>query len=549
MFTQEIYNCLSLNLEETDLTNLGLISKNTLFLLNKYKIKLILDHNKRYKFITVLQYNRNNQVISSSSYEKFNIKQYLNKHKSVKKILFEFNNVAGFYFENKTKFNFYEDYKFDLTKHILSKHIFIFDRHELVNGFQLMNSNSIKYLYCGFKISSSILAPNYITTNNKSLFLLDKESMFLLKEKIQLNISFDNKFFPDFIKSSSFNKTNKDICGTINNIDAKSIEELLNINKNYVIKGLTISLCYKIGHICDLDFINSFENLEKLQIDKITLSKKFMFPKKLKTLVLHSTKISRNIFKKISKLKYLSELSIYTYNVLLTKLSNNLRYLEILNTPIHYPMDYDIFTNLDFLKLDGFNRISLDLQKYKMRYIIISCTRTYTEIFFNKNTYHKTINIRGTNFVFNNLKTEKLVCSENGIIPDFENCEIHKLFINNTKIINFPNSVREVYLEDMKLYSFSDFPDSVEKIHIKEYRYSYHKQGQFPKNLKELGIGSFWTKPTKKYHNYKTYDSQFLKAQHLKKFITDCDTSCIYFPIGNILTTYINKRGQRCVIY
>ena len=194
MFTQEIYNCLSLNLEETDLTNLGLISKNTLFLLNKYKIKLILDHNKRYKFITVLQYNRNNQVISSSSYEKFNIKQYLNKHKSVKKILFEFNNVAGFYFENKTKFNFYEDYKFDLTKHILSKHIFIFDRHELVNGFQLMNSNSIKYLYCGFKISSSILAPNYITTNNKSLFLLDKESMFLLKEKIQLNISFDNKF-------------------------------------------------------------------------------------------------------------------------------------------------------------------------------------------------------------------------------------------------------------------------------------------------------------------------------------------------------------------
>ena len=81
-----------------------------------------------------------------------------------------------------------------------------------------------------------------------------------------------------------------------------------------------------------------------------------------------------------------------------------------------------------------------------------------------------------------------------------EKYEINELIleISYIKVINFPKNLKELHLIDMNLYSFSDFPDFVEKIFIKKFEYTFQKQGKFPANLNVLHIEEFHHDPSEK---------------------------------------------------
>lgn len=538
-YTKEIYNHISLYLDEIDLTNFGISSKKLLFLLEKYKIKIVLNIDL---IPIILLYNTNNQLIGSTTNNTFSLIDYLNKYYSIQKIVFEFG-LSSFNFNDteETRIKFYEDDKINFSYSRRKKQIFFFDRNQLINNkCNLFSAKTIKFNNIGISsISMECINNEFFKCIYPPLHLIKDDNI------CQMLVKHNSEFpCPENFYSSNFIKKDTDIHMKLNIGILKKKNFLIKLTQKNKIKSLHLQN-KKIASI-------PIDNLEKLYLENTAFENNFIFPYKLKSLGIESSvKIPSEIYNKICELKYLSELTLSYYSPLLSSIGNKLTHLAILNITNAKLFNIKFFRNLEYLKIPIPLNKTLDLSNiYNIRHVYCIMYSLH-QIYFNKNIRYENVNLFFQENVDKlKLTVDKIVlCSRYfncDTMLDLSECEINKLILRNRiKVVNFPKGLTQINLYRMVSYSFSDFPDSVEKIFIEEYRYGLNKQGKFPKNLKELTI----KKICKNIYGKKLYKFEILKVQHLRKFITSIHTLDSYFPIGNIETTYIDKRGHRCIIY
>lgn len=528
-FTKNIYHNISLYLQEIDLTNFGSICKNSTFILHKYKIKIMLyTFNK----VTILLYNKNNQVFSSVTYNSFNLSNFINKNKSIKKIIIEFNDIGYNNIETlnslaSSYFNYFSIDKMTFNNE-MPKRVFFFDRNQFIgNQFILSHSNCIKYY------NSIIQFCNGLSNFNK--FILYDISEYSCVNGI--NLIYENySKIPDFILANNFIKNNNEIKCVFHNATINKL-------KSYTIIGI-------IAFDNDLKNISNISSLKFLELCGSFFKKEIFLPNNLETLILDDFTGNLNtICKAIIKLENLKKLYIQKFSPLLYNIATNLTHLNICEAVNNFKIN--LFKNLEYLLINLENSV-LDLSKHNIQTLFLKCNKVC--IYFNQEITYKYINLHiyQTKTEYNNFKTDILAYTNlvEYIDRSLTDCEVNKLIINESsvsKIINFPKRLTEIKLDCMNNYSFSDFPDSIEKLYIKIYNCNLHKQGLFPKNIKELTICEFDNISSTKKRIF--FGSFILKAKNLSKFITKITTNPIYYPIGNINTSYINKRGWKCIIY
>lgn len=148
-----------------------------------------------------------------------------------------------------------------------------------------------------------------------------------------------------------------------------------------------------------------------------------------------------------------------------------------------------------------------------------------------------------TNFGISNFKTNSLLSTKQShFVMKIHNAEYTKLVIRgDIKIVNFSKYLVEISLENMLKYSFSDFPDSVEKIHISRYLLN-KKSGILSKNIREVCIDTF----------YKLSDI-FIHHKILPSpnciFKLECRNGDIMHMKYLAKHTYIDENNRYCFVY
>lgn len=530
ILNKNIVNNISLYLRELDLTNFGLICKIlSKTILQKCKLKILLKLIP--KSIVFLTYNKNNQVISSCCVNQFNISEYLNRYKFIKNIIIvmytKINEDYKFYYNEEIIEDFSKIPKMNFCDENFSKIIFYFKRNcETYEIFNMQDAYQVKHIGCGNIQNSNYFSKSYKldygTKYWKQMFDGIKGINYYLDE-----------FCPENLIEPSFKKIGNKIYS-----DTYSFNSTELLEQNYILKGVEYEYC----GVENITFLwDKAEILVLKDFSVRTSNFKYKFLKELKTLYCFDI-CDKNV-KELKNLKHLKKISLVSYEPTFILLSKQITHLK-LRSSIKNIFDIHSFINLEYLNIILKNK-TIDLTKhYNLVHVVIKANNS--KIIFNQNIKYDCIDIViNGNTRFNVFKTNILVfdthISKSLINNELKECIVNKLILNseNTKILKFPRNLYEIKLYSTYNYTFSDFPDSIEKIFVNYY--NIFKTGSFPANLRELTV--------QKILFSRNSCHGFFKAQHLSKFITSIETPKIFFPIGNIDFTYINKQGMRCICY
>lgn len=520
---KKIRDNIAKNLKYIELINFGSICKQNLDILDCYKIKIVINE---YSRGLVIIYNKYDSPILCRIcwiIDNGRIRKYIRDRHTINQLIYVLKvGVPSIFKSNLDTFtNDTNDYinknnDMPLTRRNFNKSDFCPKYTDTVT-FYLDPNNLLKDVIelnraYHIKFTDNLLRFKFTSLNDIYLFLYNllninfrRNSLIEFKETFSENIDITT---PYFIK-----RGNK-IYLSINTQQYQDTEN------NYIIKGVKLSKCCK-----DYEFNKILTS--KLNILIICFKKPinnlFKLTPKLKSLILHEPQTESFFTNNVYKLEFLLNLVInyyFTYKL-------NVLPINIIKLCLHkgsYNITFSHFINLKHLEISLLRNQHLDLSKTNITYVKCNLDYNSNIIFNNKIKYELLEIIAKDQINIQNVETVVLNVKTSSYFVTIHNTYSSILVIKNkTKMISFPKKVKELYLENMDMYSFSDLPDSVEKISIFCYLQN-KKLGSYPKNLKELQIINLLTSgitpyEIKKIKNIKLIlPNKYFTNQNLKKY-------------------------------
>lgn len=516
---KKIRDNIAKNLKYIELINFGSICKRNLDILDCYKIKILA---KEYLSDTVIIYNKyDSPILCRHKIDNDRIRKYIHDRPTINQLIYVLEvSVTSIFkrnfdtFSNETNEYINKNNNMTQTRRNFNKSDF-YPKYTNTVTFYLNLNNSLKDVIelnraYHIKFTDNLLKSKITSLNDIYLFLYNllninsrRNSLVEFKEELSENIDITS---PYFIK-----KGNKIYLS----INSKQYPE-----NNYIIKGVKLSKCCK-----DYEFNKILTS--KLDILIICFKKPinnlFKLTPKLKSLILNESQTESFFTNNVCKLEFLLDLVInyyFTYNL-------NVLPINITKLCLHKGssnIKFSQFINLKHLEILLLQNQHLDLSKTNITYVKCNLDYNSNIIFNNKIKYELLEIIAKDRINIQNVETVVLNVKTSSYYVTIHNTYSSILVIKNkTKMISFPKKLKELYLENMDMYSFSDLPDSVEKISIFCYLQN-KKLGSYPKNLKELQIINLLTSgitpyEIKKIKNIKLIlPNKYFTNQNLKKY-------------------------------
>lgn len=540
MFVKNIINNIGSYLSGIDLCSFGTTSKIAKFLLKPYKLEFFFSEQGLDGSYYINLYNIHSNLILFKQDISFDLEAYLTKYPLIDKIVFR----AGMSIESPTDTiriaeqidSLETDYSHMHFKFVDETIYFHFDR-------------------------SDYIPPMYQETCKKT-----GKIVAIVDEQINVRKIITNRYLPHinnsklakYLKSSLYNKFDK----YINKIVLGHTREIVCSNWTRIGKKTTFlvleqqsTIHLNMSNLVGVKFPN-FRLSEYMHGSQISNTANYLsisnycgvlyscLPKLPENLIILeincrlTPRVFNILLKETQTLVHLKKVKLPFLGGSLKNLNKNIKSLALFGCNQISKIPIKRFDNLDYLEIELTNKNTLDLSNHQLRYLICKEIRD-ANIIFNNSIIYECIKLR--DIEKNNIKNFKtkylwLHPGKHIIIDILENVEAWKLEIGtNIKIICFPKNVVELKLESMELYSFSDFPDSLEKIYI-DYIKLNRRYGVFPETLSELTINTI--------HSVQIY-SHLPKSRNLVKFFS----KSMDFPYGDVRCTFKTADLYYCTIY
>lgn len=539
MFVKNIINNIGKYLYGFDLCSFGTATKNATFLLEPHKLEFFFYECGVDNCYYISLYNIHSNLILFKHEPDFYLDVYLLKYKFINKIVLK----AGRHLSIGPKNTILVETN---------------DSHESDYNNMCFNFRD-NAIYFHFNRSDYIPAMCQETCKKTHKIVSIVEEQINVR-KIITNISLpymNNSKLSNYLKSALYNRADR----YINTIVLKNTQEIVSsdwtrigkkmetlvLGNNKIPPNIPELVGIRFRHFSLSEYITGEQMPESLKYLRISNHSGMIYsylPKLPKNLVkleidcMLTPHVLNIILKETKTLVHLKKVKIPFLEDCLKDLNKNISSLTLFYYNPVTKIQINRFDNLDYLEIELSSKNTLDLSNHKLRYLICNNIQN-AKIIFNNSIIYECIKIR--NIEKNNIQNFKtkylyLNSKKRIVIHILKNVEAWKLEINsNIKIICFPNNITELKLTSMELYSFSDFPDSVEKIYI-QYIELNRRFGVFPKALKELTIIQI---------NTSRVYSHLPESRNLIKFFSkDMD-----FPKGNVHCANICTDVYYCTLY